>query len=274
MSHSNPPDGLTAAESVLFDACSKEIQRFRDRPGKAWLLDMQPSSELPGPSRSKFGGYPYAGSLKSWPECPDCVLPLNFVLQLHQRQFPAMWFPRQRNLFQLFRCPNARCGGIGPHGDRHMLGLFSETKQGERRTLPYPDVDVEESLELSNADELPVFEAIKIGPRQVHDYPLDGEAFWGPSWARFVERYRQYEWFRDEQFNPRVANVEGTKVGGFPSWRQGSPSWPVDCNCGRSKTFIFQLACENGITIGDMGGVYFFVCIRCGVKSLESRWDC
>lgn len=262
---------------VSSDAFQKQFradaQRFVDRSGESWRLSFERSARALRPSESKFAGDPYPGALVDWPDCPSCEVPLNFVLQLHQRRFHQMWFPRGKNLFQVFRCPNPRCELGDLCADRYTLSLFARTESGCRRKLVYPDIDIEEHL--VDEPDFPNHVGGRIRSRRVRDYPTgyeDSQAWWGKSWIRFRDLYGGHgdcDWSVVEQHYP---NASGTKIGGFASWQQGG--FPIECDCGRKKKFVFQLASGWIDIIGDDGNLYFFVCKRCGEDSLVTTWDC
>lgn len=255
-----------------------ELQKFIDRPREGWILQIERANAPISTSLSKFGGLPYSGNFIEWPTCPKCKLPLNFVLQLNQRRFPQMWFPRGKNLFQIFRCPNGGCGWKKwRESDRYILSNFTTTSPGHRRKLVYPNIDVTQSLDYP---ELPFEDELKFRSRKIRDYPsfYEGrESWWGKSWVRFQKKYDKYDWFYDDEKHwDKIPNVEGIKIGGLPSWQQSG--YPPKCKCGRRKTFVFQLASvyndDAEISIGDAGNIYYFACKRCGEKSLETCWDC
>ena len=57
-------------------------------------------------TKSKMGGVPNLNGFKEWPICDECDAPLNFVLQLYKKDFPDFYFPEDKTIFQIFRCPN------------------------------------------------------------------------------------------------------------------------------------------------------------------------
>jgi hypothetical protein len=56
-----------------------------------------------------MGGTPNLSNHKSYPLCDCCFMPLNFVLQFTKNDFPEFYWPKDKSVFQLFRCPNYDC---------------------------------------------------------------------------------------------------------------------------------------------------------------------
>ena len=259
----------------------KDLVWFVDRPREGWLLSSTRAKERLSPAESKLGGTPYSGGFEAWPKCRRCRVPLNFVIQLHKRRFPQMWFSRGKNLFQVFRCPNGEClPDSWDESDRQMLAVFTRTLPGKRRPLEYPNVFKATLLSFA---EKPLSEHRLVAQRII-DYPscYEGrDSWWGDRWVRFQEKYtsdnfENDSWFYDGDFWKLIQNREGIKIAGLPSWQQGD--YPPKCDCGRTKTFIFQLASVYDppveVMIGDLGNIYYFACRKCGERSLETRWDC
>ena len=70
---------------------------------------------------SKFGGTPNLMGFDTYPYCDCCNTALNFVLQLYKDEFTELYFPEDKNLFQLFRCPNGDCPDAYPEEDYYDL---------------------------------------------------------------------------------------------------------------------------------------------------------
>ncbi len=211
---------------------------------------------------SKFGGLPLCFGPK-WPACPRCQERLTFVLQILKRDFPSFFFRPGTDVAQLFRCENENCpDNYGPNWD-HLVGL------GHKRLA--------EAQPLTSGDIKTVPECA-LNPKAQLDYPSfwEGKAdWWGKTFEAFDKKYRKTGEF--DQFCESYTPVEGSKIGGFPSWQQ-IPDIPA-CKCGKRREFFFQLASgskswgePHEICIGDAGNVYFFLCADCG--TVETRWDC
>ncbi|WP_162847134.1 YwqG family protein [Mucilaginibacter gracilis] len=82
------------------------LKRYQKR---AVILNPRTTAGPINPKLSKFGGAPNLNGLDTYPCCDVCDRPLNFVLQLYQRDFPEHYYPKGKDLFQLFRCPNSTC---------------------------------------------------------------------------------------------------------------------------------------------------------------------
>lgn len=227
---------------------------------------------------SKFGGDFDGSLLAEYPRCKACQTPLNFVLQLYRKDFPDFYFPGNADLFQLFRCPNDDCpDAFSEQYDHVMHPFFGKADPAGSRRWIRPSM-TGENLE-------PAIPDCRLQPEQVEDFPnyddFDGDDFVN------IERTYGNDWA--EVFMATCASIQRTKFGGYPSFTQ-SPVYPV-CTCGKTKTFFFQLSSEDpedgvesppppdqwnplGIMIGDVGNIYFYVCKRCGVETVESNWDC
>ena len=273
-------------------------------------------SPLP-PGTSKMGGSPDLPPDVDWPQCRHCGVPLHFVLQLLRSEFAEFPFPPDERLdrFLLFRCP---CRYQCPEGraTRYIGWQFVGGKGAVLRRQPdLPPGEPEpipkglresllklggdaESLDRTLTRQFgpygqPVTECL-FDPLRTHDYPQgeDRAEWWGDEYLAMYTRLddpaRPALQAALEAFKSRTENRRGTKIGGFPSWKQCANYPP--CACGRSKQFVFQLSSEDrrpprtpgalfewsdhGIMIGDVGNVYFFMCAACGTDTIETSWDC
>lgn len=203
------------------------------------------------------------------------------MLQIYRKDFPSFYFPEGMDLFQLFCCPNFNCPEA--FGDRADLKVFpyyfgglpvDRNKDLAVPTLPAADPNLEG----------PVPDC-RFEPVVVPDYPAYDD-YPGRAWQEIESKLGKAQADDvSDKYYPRV----GTKFGGYPHWEQW-PQHPV-CSCGRTKESFFQLSSEepersrattkpvgewspHGIMIGDLGNIYFFVCRHCGLKSIETCWDC
>lgn len=229
-------------------------------------------------AESKFGGRPNFAGFESYPCCDACNAPLNFVLQLYKKDFPAFYFPGDSNLFQLFRCPNDDCpDAYSERYDRKMFHFYFNVSPTDNKELFKP----EHHLNEAEADVPDCY----LKPVVEDDFP-NYDDFEDDDFSDIAEKFNED---LSEAFMEEYTATPGTKFGGYPSYTQ-SPVYPV-CSCGKTKEFFFQLSSEDiedgvplppspdkwsahGIMIGDVGGIYFYVCKQCGPQTIESNWDC
>jgi len=246
---------------------------------KEAILFLPHAAEKPvSSSQSKFGGAPNFNGFDSYPCCDSCETQLNFVLQLYKRDFPDHFFPENKNLFQLFRCPNHNCPEAYSepfHADHKMFVYYFLSDET-------PNKHFEQLQHNSGEFEPPVPDCI-LRPQRINDYPVYDD---------FGDVTNDIERIYGEEladcFMEEFSAMQRTKAGGYPSFTQ-PPFYPV-CSCGKDKEFFFQLSSEDTeagvvnpapdnwsphhIMIGDLGNIYFYVCKSCGESSIESYWDC
>ncbi|MBI9056007.1 MAG: DUF1963 domain-containing protein [Bacteroidales bacterium] len=231
-------------------------------------------------NRSKFGGEPNLNGFDNYPCCKHCKTPLNHVVQIYKSEFPDFYFPKDKVLFQIYRCPNADCPeSFNEHHDfTTFYFYFSESELAKNKEYDKPVIN------LDNFEE----ELIEcyLKPESVIDLP---------SWGDYEEidedkikvKFGE-EWF-DDEFILEYSAHSGSKINGYPVWIQGANE--VKCSCGKNKELFFQLSSEDvedgveyppapdnwsghGLMIGDLGYMYFFVCKACGETSIEIQWEC
>ncbi|MBU1219042.1 DUF1963 domain-containing protein [Myxococcota bacterium] len=238
------------------------------------LLNPQYNSPISGCDISKFGGSPMISEMDSWPCCDICRTPLNFVLQLFKSDFPEFYFPENKDLFQIFRCPNEDCSYMEDNceeSDRKMFVFYSNSKSEYQKEIDPPHFPEDGDFED------PVPECL-LSPKKVVDYPI-GEylEYEDPDFPSIHDDGNEV---LSELIN-EISPVVGSKLGGYPSYLQGSPD--VECECGKEMDFLIQISGEepekidgnwspHGLMIGDLGNIYWFLCPDC--KSIKSTWDC
>jgi uncharacterized protein YwqG len=235
------------------------------------------------PDKSKFGGIPNGIGFDEYPCCDSCHTPLNFVLQLYKEDFPDLYFPQGKNLFQLFRCPKFDYPSdedIYKYDHRMFVYYFDAGQTRKLKTLDKPKVFITEDHE----DEVP---DCYLKPKRINDdFPNYDDFEEGE--FNLDDVSKAYGEQIADQFMEVLCAMDGTKIGGHPGFIQ-SPYHPV-CNCGKQKEFFFQLSSNDmedgvsfppngawsahGIMIGDVGNICWFVCKDCGEGSIESYWDC
>lgn len=130
-----------------------------------------------------------------------------------------------------------------------------------------------------------LFPVCQLNPVAVADYPAYSEEL-APE--LILPKHLDQDEINDlieERYRPR----RGTKIGGYPSFIQDA--WYPTCKeCKQNVEFIFQLATgesidtvteneyphwsDHGLTIGDLGNIYAYVCKRCRPNDILTYWDC
>lgn len=265
--------GLASLDVEAFLESAEVTNLLNSRQKHTTLLTPYLSAESIGFEKSKMGGTPNLNGFEEWPTCDVCGTCLNFVVQIYNDDFPEFYFPDNKNIFQVFRCPNIDC--LDSYNDKYDLKMFhfyfNVTRDANKNvTKPLYTMT---SLEAVVPD-------CYFKPITVTDFPNFDE-YTDNEWEPFIEKYSDdlIDLFIEE-YSAKI----GTKFNGYPSWTQNS-NYPT-CFCGKVKEFFFQLSSEDrqegqddqwsphGIMIGDVGNIYFFVCRDCGEKSIETNWDC
>lgn len=267
------------ADTQKTDTDSMDIQRLLKKYRKeATLLRPRAVTSPLVSNVSKIGGMPNLTNFQSYPICDLCGLRLNFVIQIFKSDFPDFYFPADKDVFQLFRCPNPNCpGAYSNSADQKVFPFYFKKSDKasvcEKGCIPSSQ-DIEHGVlecefRLVNKDDYPMYEDLDEQDLEQMRANLGDEG---------IDNYTDH-------YSAKI----GTKLNGYPSWTQ-SPNWPI-CSCGKKKHFFFQLSSEDpeegasyppladhwsayGIMIGDCGNIYFFVCQACGEPSIETNWDC
>lgn len=136
-----------------------------------------------------------------------------------------------------------------------------------------------------------------LDPERVTEYP---------SWDLPEDLRRSVADRLGDDYETGLAVAPGTKAGGYPGWCQ-PPDWPA-CDCGRVMDHLLTVASlefdnardrrwvpledrpvpavpegaawysaaeQNpaGLMIGDVGGMYLFVCTSCPERQFAYRFD-
>jgi len=256
----NEPSDEDVADMAAMEARGKPVVMLRPR--------LASDGSLP-PGTSKMGGMPDLPREMRWPRCPQCDVPMNFVMQLFRRDLPPLvitpdpnqphlfgsppvedfdvtrlLFPDRHDHFVLFRCRSEDCGGsVGK--PLHWAFVPNGSKTSPRpQPKPIDDDDCEDGFD----ERIP---ECRFHPLLTIDYPSGGgddvREWWGEVYERMYRRQLVYggEATRAalEDFQYRVHARDGTKIGGFAAWRQGEDY--ATCTCGRRKQFIFQIASND-----------------------------
>lgn len=207
-----------------------------------------------------------------WPVCEYCGHPLHFVIQIYKKDFPDFYFPDGSNIFSIFRCPNFDCPKWYKTDafDHPIFLYFGEVDMnGENKTFEKPpDRAVKERCENEVVE-------CYFKPRKVDDYP-----------DRIDYPQELLDYGVDEILSEEFKHHQYTKYGGWPARIQGDKN--PDCKCGKVKSMFFQLGTDepddpdkkgeffgdHGLELGDVGVITFYKCDDCGLKSIESIFEC
>ncbi|GAB2626383.1 hypothetical protein GCM10027168_67700 [Streptomyces capparidis] len=272
---------------------------------------LYPRAGDPSVHVSSMGGPLLWPADEPWPHCaaPDHYKPLRRpvetvgppgvalvpVLQLYARDVPGLLLPRGTDLLQVLWCPLT-------HPPRHaplpvlrwrrtadivmgpLLACPPEPWEYDEQCVPRPCV---------------------VHPTQALEYP----GFDLPRSLREAVRRRGAALEEEHGLTYwDVAVATQTKVGGYPGWTQ-EPDWPV-CGCGRRMEHLLTVHSREpsrtspwlpeedrwgsgpvwrrpvapdlesaigpgpGMSLGDMGGVYLFLCPVCPGPPWDHRHDC
>lgn len=273
-----PEEDLIEVSEEEFKQTPEFISFIKKSALKVTMLKPHLSKNEISPEKSKMGGIPNLKNFKSYPKCDNCESPLNFVLQIYKSEFKDFYFPANKNIFQIFRCPNDKCvtGDELLKFDHRTFVFYFDDKLNHEVEISIPKVSINEYYEQKVPDCKFEYE-IQTDYPDHYDYEGNEleiiETKYGDEWSDYIfENYRA---------------KTGTKYGGYPSWTQ-FPVWPK-CKCGNIKEFFFQLSSQDaeeslsqeesrwsphGLMMGDVGNMYFFVCQNCGDSSIETNWDC
>ncbi|MCW8382252.1 YwqG family protein [Streptomyces justiciae] len=258
---------------------------------------LYPRAGTPGVRDSSVGGPLLWPADEPWPVCPgaghDAMVP---VVQLFARDVPELLFPAGTDLLQIVWCPCL-------HDDRdewvalprlYWRDAADVSATGLLADPPRPSAYDEDFLP----------RPCTVSPTPALEYP-NWDMPEGLS-GTLGERFEEIEAATGHSYYD-VATTIQSKVGGYPGWTQ-PPDWP-DCACGRRMEHLLSItaaepahgrclpyddhaaggdrpvwlteadpAVEDGIghgmDMGDLGGIYFFVCRHCPETPYAYRYDC
>jgi hypothetical protein len=203
---------------------------------------------------SRFGGRPYAEAGDSWLVCGACGRPLTFICQIRMADCAHHPIPGI-GLFTFYYCWECfpQEGGAETAG-QWIVRLYGDPQEGKAVSIepPQPGAPVQT---------IPC--GVTMQPtRSLPDW--DGIAVWCPEAADLSAQADA-----DEPWQPYLSTAEqlvgeadyATMVGGYPHWVQ-SDATPICPGCGQRMELLAQIDSERaaGITWGDAGLVYLFVC--------------
>ncbi|MFB8396714.1 hypothetical protein [Streptomyces yangpuensis] len=273
---------------------------------------LYPRAGEPGPGDSSIGGPLLWPADEPWPMCaePDHYKPLGApvgpepvamvpVAQLYARDVPGLVFPAGTDLLQLLWCPLV-------HEDDQYAA--NPSLHWRSAALTAADVAAGEPPRPHTAEEDYLPRPCTLSPTPAVEYPnWDMPKGLG---ALLEERFEALEEERGFcHFD--VATTQQSKIGGYPAWTQG-PDWPDCAGCGARMEHLLSVtgtepgggrwlplddrdphqdpaevpswraqadpaalaAFGHGMALGDLGGMYFFVCRTCPDTPYAHRYDC
>ncbi|MBG6099780.1 MULTISPECIES: hypothetical protein [Micromonospora] len=271
---------------------------------------LHPRPGAPTAEQSSVGGPLLWPADEAWPVCDgpepgdhyldtpgEPAAPLVPVVQLLAEDVPEVPFPAGADVLQVLWCPFEHEPWTSP---RPELRWRRRADVGARlQEMPAPDVE---------SDPSHVPHPCVLDPERITEYPSWDlpRAVW-PQIEDTMKRVAQETGWRYES---DLAVASGIKVGGYPGWTQ-SPHWPV-CGCGSSMDHLLTVASwefsrgdekrwipvedrpamagwetattddhpwstiqnPTGLMLGDVGGIYLFVCTTCPTRPFDYRFDC
>ncbi|NUS82385.1 MAG: DUF1963 domain-containing protein [Streptomyces sp.] len=291
----------TPPRPVDVEALFPEIVPFRREATR-----LHPRRGEPGFRDSSVGGPLLWPSAEPWPHCADDhpvtrlsnpsedPVPLVPVLQLYAADVPDLPFPPGTDLLQLLWCPydHERYYAPWPELSWRASGEVDDVLADPPRPADAPHTYLPQPC--------------VVHPERVVEYPRWDlpEELSQDLKERFDRLKEQSGW----SYWYALSVAPGVKAGGYPNWSQ-EPDWPDCADCGRrmdhlltvdsaefdggsAKTWlpvedrppvgeIRDLPYEQrkavqrapGLMIGDMGGVYVFICPRCPKMPYDHRSD-
>ncbi|THA70824.1 hypothetical protein E6P78_08850 [Streptomyces sp. A0958] len=217
------------------------------------------------------------------------------VVQLCARDVPELPFPAGMDVLQVVWCPlihNDEAGTVLP-----KVYWRSEQTVAGGRVLSDPPVPYE-------YDEEFVPRSCTVTPTRVVEYP-NGDLPEGLAQS-LSQRFDEIAEAFGFSYYETAVTVQ-SKVGGYPGWLQ-QPNWPV-CGCGRRMDHLLSITATepvewrwfpldeqgpessdpsmwtgaddvvvdtigHGMDMGDLGGLYLFVCPGCPDMPYAHRYDC
>lgn len=239
---------------------------------------LAPAAGSPGVRDSSAGGPLLWPAGEGWPHCeqPRHWLPPAYgtslgrvpmvpVLQLFARDVPELEFPPGKDVLQL-----AWCTLNHPEEPQQTVlpRLYWRTEAEVLAEGVLLDVPVPQEGE---CDEEFRPERCAVFPTALVEYPnwdmpKDVDALIRP---RIEEAERQLDAYYTD-----LACALRTKVGGYPPWNQ-PPNWP-HCDRGHRMQHLLSITGDGDLDMdmGDMGGVYLFLCRECPELPYGYRYDC
>ncbi|MGA5199081.1 hypothetical protein [Streptomyces exfoliatus] len=221
------------------------------------------------------------------------------VVQLYARDVPGLVFPAGTDLLQILWCPLVHEDGQYAANPRLLWRSTALTAAGAAAGEPPRPHTAEE-------DYLP--RPCTVSPTPAVEYPnWDLAEGLGKVLDQRFEALQEKQGF--DYFE--VATTQQSKVGGYPGWTQ-QPDWPDCTGCGARMDHLLSVTASepgigrwlplddrashhegtmvsswraeadpaaldafgHGMALGDLGGMYFFVCRLCPDTPYTHRYDC
>ncbi|MEU8986951.1 hypothetical protein AB0C98_10955 [Streptomyces sp. NPDC048558] len=276
------------------------------------VILLYPRAGQPGPGDSSIGGPLLWPADEPWPMCaePGHYKPLDPpvgpepvamvpVVQLYARDVPGLVFPAGTNLLQILWCPLVHEDdqyAANPRLHWRSAALTSAGAMAGEPPRPH------------TADEDYLPRPCTVPPTPAVEYPNwdlpEGLSELLDQRFEALKEEKGYDYFD-------VATTHQSKIGGYPGWTQ-PPDWPDCAGCGtRMEHLLSVTATEPGMgrwlplndsassqdetatpcwmaeadpaaldafghdmALGDLGGMYFFVCRGCPGTPYTHRYDC
>jgi hypothetical protein len=297
--HTTPPSPVdVAAEFPAVVPYARTTVRLHPRPG------------APTAEQSSVGGPLLWPADEPWPMCdgPDgydhydsmpaeAAVPLVPVVQLFAADVPELPFPDGTDVLQVLWCPFDHEPFSAP---RPQVRWRRRGDVGARRpTMPSPDAE---------SDPVLVPRPCVLDPERVLEYPSHDLP--AAAWTQTEDAMERVAQETGWEYERDLAVASGIKAGGYPGWTQ-SPQWP-SCGCGAAMEHLLTIASwefsrgderrwipvedrpamagwgwdtdddhpwrtlqnPTGLMLGDVGGIYLFVCLRCPTRPFDYRFDC
>ncbi|MEV6651176.1 DUF1963 domain-containing protein [Streptomyces sp. NPDC051219] len=279
-------------------------------PYRREAVRLHPRAGSPGVRDSSVGGPLLWPAGEPWPYCVSEHLPVAFdvpadgavplvpVLQLYAADIPGVLdvpFPSDCDVLQVLWCPFEHEPHYAPEPRLHWRASTYDGPILSGPPLPAGAPD----------DHVP--DPCVLHPERIVEYP--SRDLPEPLWEALRERFDELERQTGLKYDSHLAVADGIKTGGYPSWTQG-PDWPDCAQCGRSMDHLLtvgsvefdgvgwrtwlpeedrpasgtvldlpyeermSLQCAPGLMLGDMGGIYMFVCPHCPRRPIAYRFDC
>ncbi|MFD5316104.1 hypothetical protein [Streptomyces sp. NPDC127098] len=196
------------------------------------------------------------------------------VVQLYARDVPELPFPAGTDVLQVVWCPLLHDDGIDAVSPRLYWRDERAVGAGTLRS---------DRPEPYTADEDFVPRPCTVTPTRAVEYP-NGDLPEGLGEA-LTDRFDEVERRFGVSYFDAATTIQ-SKVGGYPGWTQ-APDWPT-CRCGRRMAHLLSVTATetgpwhgdddadagHGMDMGDLGGVYLFVCTTCPDRPFAHRYDC